>query len=201
VNLAACRHLRRSPVDGVWYRALELQFLTDPLGTKQTLEYPNRFSGGRDASSPFEILFLCEHHVLTLWEVEAMFGSLDPGRMFPNPECAWVIVNVAVHLQAVADLTEESQQLLLGTTAQELTGDWTMYRSPKLAPTQQLGEMLASLSDFEGFISNSAKFPTDRNLAVFPGNLKEGSQLIFRNPLTGKTHKLPKKPRRKRKAL
>jgi hypothetical protein len=39
-----------------------------------------------------------------------------------------MVLNVDVQLQAVADLTQESQQQLLETTAQELTGDWRGYQ-------------------------------------------------------------------------
>jgi hypothetical protein len=37
------------------------------------------------------------------------------------------VLNVDVQLQAVADLTQGSQQQLLETTAQELMGDWRGY--------------------------------------------------------------------------
>jgi hypothetical protein len=198
VNLAACGRLARGPLSGVWYRALELQFLSRPLDTRHSRNIPSRFSAGKYAVEPFDILYLCQHHVLTLWEVEAMYGSLEAGRMIPNSRCARAILNVEVQLQEIADLTQESEQKRLKTTVQELTGNWRGYlpRTPvteqsppvALAPTQWLGAALYS-AGFEGFLTISAKQP-ERNLIVFPKNLKEGSWLKFRNPLTGRTRVL-----------
>ncbi len=95
-----------------------------------------------------------------------------------------------VQLQHIADLTEERTQSLLGTTVQELTGDWKGYdkRGPRttvrtpvgLAPTQRLGESLYSTPGLEGFLTVSAKVPTCPNLVVFPDKLQRGSLLVFR---------------------
>jgi hypothetical protein len=214
VNLAACARLRRKPVGGVWYRAIALEYLKDdphgqkgPLATAHTKDHPSRFSAGPYAPRPFETLYLCQHHVLALWEVEAMYGSLEPGRMIPNPQCAWAILNVEVRLQEVADLTREDEQERLKTTVQELTGNWRIYlpqgaagssaAPSKLAPTHYLGDALFSLPGLEDFLTISAK-QREKNLVVFPEKLQAGSRIEFRDPLTGKTHTIsgPKKPQR-----
>lgn len=100
--------------------------------------------------------------------------------------------------QAVADLTQESQQQLFETTAQELTGDWRGYqqRSPTtpvsqpvgVAPTQALGATLFAVPDLEGFRVLSAKLPYYSNLVIFPQKLQPGSQVVFSNPATGQRH-------------
>ena len=97
------------------------------------------------------------------------------------------------------DLTSAYSQQLLGTTVQELTGDWQGYQtrgagtsvkqSVGTAPTQDLGEALSSPS-IEGFRTVSAKVPQQMNLIVFPQNLLKGSQLVYQNPATGKTHRI-----------
>lgn len=76
--------------------------------------------------------------------------------MIANPRRPWSVINVQVHLQDVADLTPVSQQTLLATTAQELTGDWQGYLQRNAltsvsepigaAPTQVLGAALFAVS-------------------------------------------------------
>jgi hypothetical protein len=94
------------------------------------------------------------------------------------------VLNVDVQLQTVADLTQESQQQLLETTAQELTGDWRGYqqRSPAtsvsqpvgVAPTQSLGAALFAVPGLEGFRTLSAKLPYYSNLVIFPPEVTAG---------------------------
>jgi len=190
MNLGACRKLRLAPVVGVWFRTVELRFLEVSLNTSHTKETPSRFSGGPEASRPFEVLYLCENTLVSHFEVGALLGShWDPASILSRPGTAWADINVSVRLQFVADLTEPSQQQLLGVTVQEMTGDWQGYqlRSPRapvplplgLAPTQQLGEALFRIPQLEGFFSVSAKVPDHRNLNVFPEKLQPGSQLVF----------------------
>jgi hypothetical protein len=80
-------------------------------------------------------------------------------------------------------------QTLIGTNAQELTGDWTAnyVRTPQMsvsqptgaAPTQDLGESLYNLGTIEGFLSVSSRVPTDRILVVFPQRLQLGNSIEF----------------------
>jgi hypothetical protein len=52
---------------------------------------------------------------------------------------SFAVVSVKVVLQRVADLTLVSQQVLIETSAQELTGDWRGYqqRTAATAPLQE----------------------------------------------------------------
>jgi RES domain-containing protein len=191
VKLAACRKLKRGPLSGTWYRALELPFLKSPLGTKHTTKLPGRYSPAHRRKPSFAVLYLCENHVLGLREVEAIYGSLTAGRIVSAPHRAWAILNVEVALQAVADLTDPSSWKLLGTSVQELTGDWRSDNTNNLvAPTQHLGLALFKVPGLEGFLSPSAKSPKENNLIVFPAKLHKGSHVRFRNPLAGKTHQI-----------
>ena len=116
----------------------------------------------------------------------------------PNPAMATVVLNVTVVLQEIADLTNVPNQILLGTTAQELTGDWNGYGirdtstpigNPRgTAPTQELGEVLFK-TGLEGFRSISARIPYNAILVVFPTNLRRGSSVVFADG-AGTTHRI-----------
>jgi hypothetical protein len=137
------------------------------------------------------VLYLCENQILTLREVEAVYGTLDPGRTIPDPDTAWAVINVGVCLQSVADITDPAQLQLLGVSLQELTGAWKWYNlQNKLAPTQKLGAALFNVSNLEGFLAPSAKSPGEKNLIAFPTKLRKGSTVHFLNPLTKKPHTL-----------
>jgi hypothetical protein len=210
MNLGACARLGRAPETGTWFRALEPQFLPSALSTAHTAARPTRFSAGPTLLRPFEILYLCENPMVALWEVGALLGSpLEPGGVVALPGRAWTTIHVQVQLREVADLAQVSQQVLLGTTVQELTGDWRGYRlrGPATsvpepvgnAPTQDLGEALFSLPGLEGFRTVSAKLPFHVNLIVFPEKLQPGSRVEFRHPPTGLTYVVnpPTKKRRR----
>jgi hypothetical protein len=110
------------------------------------------------------------------------------------------VLNVDIQLRAIEDLTQESQQQLLATTAQELTGDLRgcQQRGPAtsvrglvgVAPTQALGAALFAVPDLEGFRTLSAKLPYYSNLVIFPQKLQPGSQVVFADPATGQRHVL-----------
>jgi hypothetical protein len=194
MNLGACPSLRTGAENAVWYRAIQPQFAAAPLGAAHTVFNASRFSPASPGRAAFRLLYLTENQVVALYEVEALYGS----SLIPNPQAAWMMLNVRVTLQGVADLTGVTEQAKLGTTAQELTGDWEGYlrrnaRTPVRqptgpAPTQDLGEALYQLPGLEGFLTVSAKMPTHRILIVFPDKLRRGSSIVYTDPATGRTH-------------
>lgn len=190
MNLSGCPRLSLTPLTGVWYRTVELRYLEDSLDTAHTADQPSRFSGGPLAVAPFQILYLCENTFVAHFEAGVILGSpWEPTGLVTRPGRAWADVNVRVCLQYVADLTQVSQQALIRTTVQELTGDWEGYQRRKVdspvsqpggkAPTQELGEALHGVPQLEGFLSVSSKVPSHRNLNVFPEKLQKGSSLVF----------------------
>jgi hypothetical protein len=199
MRLGTCPKLPRGTENRTWFRALEPHFASAPLASAHTIGNPSRFSAGPLALFPFEILYFSENQLITLFEVEALLGSPKKGTVIPDPHRSWLTINVQTVLQQVADLTAVNAQQLLGTTVQELTGDWQGYqtRGPATsvkqpvgtAPTQDLGEALSSLG-IEGFRTVSAKVPQQMNLVVFPQNLLKGSQLVYHDPTSGKTHRI-----------
>jgi hypothetical protein len=199
---AATNRLTLTAESGFWYRALQTHFLPTALSTRHTSTVSSRFSGASPASPGFEILYLAENHLVALLEVQALLGSpTTPGGVVPHPRSTWAILNVAVSLRHVADLTDPAAQSLLDTTAQELTGDWLGYRlrgpgttvnAPTgMAPTQDLGAALYGVPGLEGFKSLSAKAPYHQILAIFPQKLLPGSSISWFNPQTGKKESLP----------
>jgi hypothetical protein len=190
VNLGACRRLASIPETGTWYRAVRLAHLTTPINTAHTKATPSRFSAGPSAGPPFEILYLTETPQVAQFEIGALAGDpLVVGGTLNAPG-SFAIVHVKVVLQRVADLTLVSQQDLIETIAQELTGDWRGYQHRSAAaasirepvgpaPTQDLGEALFAVQGIEGFRTLSAKLPYHRNLILFPEKMFKGSRLEF----------------------
>jgi hypothetical protein len=202
MNLVACSSLQTGPERSVWHRAIEPQHLTTALGVAQTIFVPTRFSPATDASPAFPILYLAENHLTALLEVGAIFAKDSLGGVFiPNPQGVWTILNVEVVLQHVADLSDAAEQMKIGMTAQELTGDWRGYRSRSSrtpisgptgpAPTQDLGQALYNMPGLEAFRAISSRMPTHRTLIVFPNKLRQGSRIVFTHPATRQTHTIP----------
>jgi RES domain-containing protein len=188
MKLSACRHLTLRPINATWYRAIATKHLKTALRTNHTSQTPSRFNPGKAAKTPFEILYLGENQLVALYEVRAIFGP--PVQPVPNPQRSKMFtIDARVLLQSVADLTDPSQQSLLGTTTQELTGNWDTYVSGD-APTQQLGAALHATRGVEGFLAISAKMPLNKTLIVFPQKPRKGSELVFHDDITNKTHRI-----------
>jgi len=166
------------------------------LATAHTATIPGRFNAGNPARPGFEVLYFAEDHTVALFEVQALLGSPYPGAAIaPNPNAAWVIINVEIQLNQVVDLTRASERRLIDTTVEESTGDWRGYllRNPNPAvsppyytnvPTQRLGHAMHEVEKLEGFLTYSARSATRKNLVVFPGKLQAKSFVKFENPIT-----------------
>jgi RES domain-containing protein len=208
MNLTACRSLTAGPLTGTWFRGLNPRYSASPLATAHTATVPGRYNGGTVAHPAFEVLYLAEDHVVALFEVQALLGSpLPPAVFLPNPHSSWTVINVQVQLSQVADLTDAAQRRLIDTTVQELTGDWRGYllrpASRKLVapywtriPTQRLGAALFRVPRLEGFITYSARVPTQKNLVVFPQKLQRGSSVNY-SDAAGKTYSILPPTRRR----
>jgi hypothetical protein len=193
-----------NPLIGTWYRAIQLKFTPTALQYSHTATESSRFGSGIAAKPAYPLLYLAENHQVSLLEVQAILGSPGSGVVVSNPRSAWAILNVAVNLHEVADLTDLSAQAGLKTSAQELTGDWVGYklrgRSGATitapvgnAPTQELGATLYRFPKLQGFLTISAKAPDRKNLVIFPDKIKTHAKsfIQFTDPATGKIHKIP----------
>jgi RES domain len=210
VNLANVAKLATAPVGGTWYRAVRLPHLATALATGHTRTVRSRFNAGPllPSKNRFRTSYLAGTHLVALYECGAMFGvPWGPGGSVPNPRLAMAVLNVTVTLSRVCDLTDPSPggvQAPLATNAQELTGDWDGWHARSvlapttvggptgIAPTQELG-MALQKSGVEGFISVSAKIPTERNLVVLPDNLLPGSSVVFEDDTGAVVHRISKR--------
>jgi hypothetical protein len=191
MKLSSCKKLTLRPITATWYRAMATKYLKTPLQTSQSLKVTSRFSPGKAAKTPFEIFYLAETPDIALREVGAILGL--PDEPVANPHRRKTITfDVQVTLQSVADLSDPTQQKLLGTSLQGLTGNWDTY-PPGKAPTQQLGAALFATPKIEGFMAVSAKMPKCRTLIVFPQKLIHGSELTFKDTTRkrNKIHRIP----------
>ena len=116
-----------------------------------------------------------------------------------HPAAISLIQGIILH--DVIDLTDvTSAHIPLGTSAQELTGDWRGYgqRTPQtsvseptgIAPTQDLGKALFDTGT-EGFRAISAKIPFSKTLTVFTDSLQSGSSLTFIDQFGTAVHRIP----------
>lgn len=112
------------------------------------------------------------------------------------------IVDIAIDLRGVVDLTDLGVHRLLATTAQEITGDWQGYEQRRrpgvvlnqpvgLAPTQILGRELFQASGIEGIKAISAKNPTTCCLIIFTEKLARPGSLTWDDPNTGNRERYP----------
>lgn len=203
MNLADCAALPRTPENGTWYRLIDLRFITTALGSAHTRATRSRFNPGPllGPSDRFATLYFADTPLTAQFEYGAMLGSALPGGSAPHPGRSSATLNVAIVLREVIDLTDVTlAQIPLGTTVQELTGDWSGYGQRSaltavtepvgIAPTQVLGQALFK-TGAEGFRTISARVPWQRTLTVFIDNLRPGSTLTFTDPGHGVVHRIP----------
>jgi hypothetical protein len=185
MRLSGCGRLEFGPLTGTWYRAIRQEHWKTRLSARHTSTATGRFSVGSLTNPAYQILYLAQDHQLALFEVRALGGG--PEAPIPNPRTTWTVLPLDVSLRAVADLTVPAEQKRIGTTAQELTGNWDAYKRPEWAPTQRLGAALFALSGLEGFLVPTA-VPRilGKNLVVFPEKLHADSRIAFRNPNSGR---------------
>jgi RES domain-containing protein len=114
-------------------------------------------------------LYLASSADTALAEVDAVLSI--GGRLALVGARPFTVLQVRVQLRDVLDLREESTVSLLGTTFQELTGNWRLSRG--LPPTHALGDLMAADARFDGLIAPSAKVPSEAVLVVFTERLSE----------------------------
>ena len=120
MNLAGLASLSAVPETGTWYRCVAPQFQLSALSAQHTLSVRSRFSAGRDGSPPFQTLYFAENSILGAFEIGAVYGS--PSSPLSNPKKSFTLLCVKVRLSHVIDISGESAQASIGTTAQELLG-------------------------------------------------------------------------------
>jgi hypothetical protein len=202
MKLSFCDRLELRPVNSTWYRAINPQYLERALKTVHTRKIATRFGPDGGSEEPFDVLYLAANQTVAYYEVNALFGP--PTWPIADPENSkYIVLDVRVVLQLVADLTEPKQQSIVDISAQELTGKWDIY-PPGEAPTQRLGEALFKTPGLEGFLVLSSKMANCKNLVIFPQKLSEGSIIEYDNTIVGprKVHRIGRaKARSKQRAM
>jgi RES domain-containing protein len=189
MKLSACHKLELGPLTGTWYRAIRQEHWETRLSARHTTRVATRFNAGSVENPSYQVLYLAENHLLTLFEVRALAGK--PEAPLPDPRTTWTTLNLNIVLQAVADLTDPRQQRCIGTSAQELTGKWDEYKLSGKAPTQLLGAALFEVPGLEALlVPTPIPRLSGRNLVVFPEKLHRQSRIEFSNPVTGAIERL-----------
>jgi RES domain-containing protein len=136
--------------------------------------------GGRfNPPHKFEVIYLAEDPVTALKEVEMVFAP-SAGQVVRVQHIPIVHVSILGILLRAADLTDETNQSLLGTTEQELTGEWRFTQAEgREAPTQLLGRAIFQQGDFDAI-----RYPSSKNrggicVAVFPERLSQSSIYVY----------------------
>ena len=150
-----------------WFRAVRPQLATSPPRPSRNI---TRFNPGpKLGPHGFALLYFAPDPVTALLEIQSLLGSFS-SNIVPNPaQNATVLRYTISQTLNVYDLTEPATCTILGTTQQELTGDWRMYRPPEApAATQLVASILYTMMPpAHGFLARSARNPAVNNLVLF----------------------------------
>jgi len=197
---AALNEAPRIAAHGPWYRYLDSAALQGPppgapAGAPPTPLWaggPLRLGGRFTPPGAFEALYLATDTITAQLEAEALF--LDSMGM-PVPVLIPPMTGYSTHgiIVDVLDLTDRAIQANLGTSLQELTGNWEISQTRgEVAPTQLLGRVAYESARFSGLLAVSAKNPAaGRVLVVFPGRLAEPSHIEMYDPSGRLAQRLP----------
>lgn len=184
---AALQGMTRGSVHGPWTRVVQLKHLTgpspDPLYATGAAAVGARYTpvGGMDS------IYMSSDPFTALIEVQAVFLHASAGP-FTIKTPPWALFSVDGIVTEVVDLCNPSVQAALGTSSQELTGDWTLPQADFLAgtgplpPTQILGQTAFDSKVIVGLSYPSAKNPGGVNVVVFKDRLVAGKPSWLRVP-------------------
>jgi RES domain len=145
---AVLPRLPRITLHGPWSRAVGFHLVTSPppgapLGSSPQPLWPGgaRLRGARfTPREGFDSLYLATDPITALTEVVAVFQAPAAAAVTLKSH-PWVVITVEGVLHDVLDLTDPVVQRELGTSVQELTGEWAYAQSTiGKAKTQRLGE-------------------------------------------------------------
>ena len=162
---ATLPRLPRVTLHGPWSRAVGFHLLTSPPpgapagSAPQPLWAGGARTRGARFTPPegFDSLYLASDPVTAMAEVVAVFQP-PGGPAVTLRSQPWVVVTVEGVLHDILDLTNPDVQRELGTSAEELTGEWSYAQSVTgKAETQRLGEAAYAAENILGFRYPSAK--------------------------------------------
>jgi RES domain-containing protein len=143
------------------------------IGTPQPLWGlgSKKFGGRFTPRNSFETVYLAEDPITASTEVGLIIKhARSQVTVRSRP---WVLITVEGNLFSVLDLTDAKIVSTLGSSHQELTGEWRYSQEQTgEAPTQLLGRKCHDSKRFDGIRYPSSKnIPDGVCVAVFPGRL------------------------------
>ena len=139
--IAAVSTLPALSITGLAFRVVHVRHLKTCLSSIGSFQFGGRYN----RKSAFESLYLADHPVTSLLEVEALFKTGTKLQCILKPP--QLLLSIEYSLNAVIDITNFDNQIALGTNLQELTGNWRLMNAlDQIAPTQILGEAAYNLS-------------------------------------------------------
>lgn len=155
---------------GVAFRTIHIKHLNTCLSSIGSLQFGGRYN----PPLAFETLYLADHPLTSLLEVETLVKVAASLQRIPKPP--QLVLSVEYKLSAVFDLTNLENQRALSTNLQELTGNWRLLNGlGHVASTQVLGEVAFSVPKIEALKVPSARNPKTYNLVVFPDKLLDSN--------------------------
>jgi len=167
---------RRGTARGPWSRAIGYRHLLGPppgqTGPPQPLwGGAAKVAGARfTPQGSFDSIYLALDPITAFIEVSALI--LLPGGPVPVRSAPWVVITVDGVMNNLLDLTDPATQTTLGTTAEELAGNWATTPHP---PTQLLGQLAYDSGHIAGLKYASAKHPGGMNFVIFPDRISRAS--------------------------
>lgn len=188
--------LPRAPCRGPWYRAVAFDNLlgpppgspasspVQPLWPKGAKRKGARFTPAAvTGTTSFGCIYLALDENTPLLEVTGILKP--PGSSIPLLFVPQVLMTVDGVLADIVDLTDAKTQSALGTSLQELTGDWVVQqddyltgRSP-MPPTQVLAQAAYGVGDIVGLrYSSSKSVAAAIGMVVFSDRLVSGTSYL-----------------------
>lgn len=157
------------------FRCVELNALLSFIPPQPLFDLGARNSGQRfTAIGGPRALYVAEHPATAYFETSQMFSSVAAIAQQQAPPT--VILNLAVHLETVLDLTVNTTRVSLGTTVAELTGNWQWQLAiGATPPTHHLAEAAFNSGNFQAMRYPSALEPERSNLIIWTERLTNPS--------------------------
>jgi RES domain-containing protein len=184
---AALRRAPLIPQTGTWVRAVRSQYLLNPPPGAPAGSSPQPLWPGGSASHGARFtprggppaIYLASDPNIALLEVRAMLQPPGGPPLSANAP-PQTVVQVQTQVNQVLDLTAPATLAALGTSVQELSGDWRVSAAQgQSIPTWELGREAHATGKIRALLAWSAvAVGQGRVLIVFPDLLVAGSDFL-----------------------
>jgi RES domain-containing protein len=173
--LTAFRMIPGTPLQGSFFRAIQLHYANAPLSTIGSI-----INGGRyNPKDTFEAYYVAPSPDTTLYEIRALTPNTQPTPIAPT-----VMFTVNITLQHTVNLNDNAVLATLGIAPTDLHVEWDQILRQHLIPiTHEIG-YAARLANVEALIVPSTRHTGATNLVIFNDRLRSGSSIVIK-PATG----------------